>query len=174
MAAKKIAASWENWHPGQRVPLSPPGFRPRPPKPSSPIYQERHPTRYEWREDVEQLVRRLYRVFSGPGGPHIHINTYHRHPAGPSGYYDTIWCRDTAAFDVWGPDGRIDEIGFERGQRVFDYVFYDPRPPWIDWCIWRRWMWVRGSGWERFGTDPFSFHDDHIHFTFTGPYRILP
>lgn len=154
----------EIWRPGMGDPLKPPGFKPREPVPDSPIYQQRHPTRYVWREDVEELIRKLYRKFGGPD--QIHINTYVCHPEG--------WCRDTTSFDVWGPEGRNDPIGRDLGQRVMDLVFEDPNPPWIDWCIWRRRMWTRAKGiWEPFGTDPFSFHDDHPHFTFTGTHRIL-
>lgn len=152
------------WHPGTTGDLTPPGFRPAPPHPNSSIYQVAHPTRYAWRDDVEELIRRIYRKFGGPDV--LHINTYVCHPEG--------WCRDTTSFDVWGPGGRNYPIGYDLGNRVFNYIFYDPNPPYIEWCIWRRRMWTRTFwGWQPFGTDPFSFHDDHIHVTLTGWYRQL-
>src|SRR5215212_5364286 len=138
-------------------PLVPPGFVPLPVQADSRIYQDRHPTRYEWRGDVEDQIRRIYARF-----PDVHINTYVDHPEG--------FGRDRDSFDVWGPGGRNDPVGRDRGQRVFDFVFNDPNPPLIEWCIWRRGMWTRASGiTQPFGVDPFTFHDDHCHFTFRQP-----
>jgi GH25 family lysozyme M1 (1,4-beta-N-acetylmuramidase) len=139
-------------------PLVPPGFVRLPVQLNSPIYQDRHPTRYEWREDVEEQIRRIYARF-----PNVHINTYVDHPES--------FGRDRDSFDVWGPGGRNDpidrRIGSDLGQRVFEFVFNDPNPPLIEWCIWRRAMWTRASGiFQPFGVDPFTFHDDHCHFTF--------
>jgi hypothetical protein len=52
------------------------------------------------------------------------------------------------------------------------YLMTDPRPPLIDWIIWRRRMWTRGKGrWEPYGNNAFTYHDDHIHVTFIGPQR---
>jgi len=133
-------------------PLMPPGFRPLRVRAGN--YQDRHPTRYQWREDVEAQIRRIYARF-----PSVQINTYVDHPEG--------FGRDEDSFDVWGPGGRNDPIGFDLGQRVFDFVFTDPNPPLIEWCIWRRAMWERRTGhFEPFGNNPFTFHDDHSHFTF--------
>jgi hypothetical protein len=112
-------------------PLVPRGFVALPVRPGN--YQQRHPTRYQWREGVEAQIRRIYAMF-----PNVHINTYIDHPEG--------FGRDTDSFDVWGPGGRNDPIGFDLGQRVFDFVFNDPNPPLIEWCIWRRGMWTRASG----------------------------
>jgi GH25 family lysozyme M1 (1,4-beta-N-acetylmuramidase) len=136
-------------------PLVPRGFVALPVRPGN--YQQRHPTRYQWREGVEAQIRRIYAMF-----PNVHINTYIDHPEG--------FGRDTDSFDVWGPGGRNDPIGFDLGQRVFDFVFNDPNPPLIEWCIWRRGMWTRASGiTQPFGVDPITFHDDHCHFTFRQP-----
>ena len=147
-----------DWHPGQGDPLRPPGFEPLEPVPSSSSYVARHPTRYTWREDIEELIRRIYRTFGGP--KRLHINTYYDHPEG--------WWRTRTSFDVWGPEGRGDPIGRDLGQRVLDHVFFDPNPPWIDWCIWQRRMWTKAKGvWEPFGSNPFEWHEDHPHFTFT-------
>jgi GH25 family lysozyme M1 (1,4-beta-N-acetylmuramidase) len=133
-------------------PLIPPGFRPLRVRAGN--YQDRHPTRYQWRDDVEAQIRRIYARF-----PSVHINTYVDHPEGLG--------RDKDSFDVWGPGGRNDPIGFDLGQRVFDFVFTDPNPPLIEWCIWRRAIWERRTKeFEPFGNNPFTFHDDHCHFTF--------
>jgi len=135
-------------------PLVPPGFVPLPVQPDSVIFQERHPTRYEWRPDVEEQIRRIYARF-----PDVHINTYVDNPE--------CFGRDEDSFEVWGPGGRNDPIDFDLGQRVFEFVFNDPNPPLIEWCIWRRAIWTRASGqFEPFGVDPFSFHDDHSDWTF--------
>jgi hypothetical protein len=131
----------------------PPGFIPLPVQPDSPIYQDRHPTRYEWRKDVEDQIRRIYDLF-----PTVEINTYVDHPEG----YE----RDVDSFDIWGPGGRNDPIDPDLGQAVFEFVFNDPNPPLIEWCIWKRAIWIRGVGWQGFGVDPFTFHDDHSHWFF--------
>src|SRR5215217_502351 len=137
------------------VPLAPPGFVELPVQPGS--FMNRHPTRYEWREDVEDQIRRIYAAF--PEFPIGSINTYVDHPE--------TFGRDLDSFDVWGPGMRNDPIGFDLGGRVFDFIFNDPNPPLIDWIIWRRAIWTRASGiFQGFGVDNFSFHDDHIHVTF--------
>jgi N-acetyl-anhydromuramyl-L-alanine amidase AmpD len=141
--------------------LVPPGFTPLPPRSGN--YQDRHPTRYDFRPDVEALIRRVYERF---GWERIHINTYVGHPEG--------WERDTTSFDVWGSRRRNDPIDPAIGDAVMAYLFNDPNPPHIDWIIYERKMWTRAKGvWEPYGTDVFSFHDDHIHSTYTGPYRKL-
>jgi GH25 family lysozyme M1 (1,4-beta-N-acetylmuramidase) len=138
-------------------PLVPPSFVPLDPDLDSPNYEVRHPTRYEWRPDVEDQIPRVYEAF-----PDVTINTYVDHPEG--------YGRDVDSFDVWGPGGRDDPIGFDLGQRVFDFIFNDPNPPLIEWCIWRRAMWVRATReFQQFGNDPFTFHDDHSHWTFVRP-----
>ncbi len=141
----------------------PPGFRPLPVKSGS--YLNRHPTRYEWRSDIEGLIKRIYSRW-----PNVHINTYVQHP----GNDDGKWARDTIAFDVWGNGGRGSRLPVDIGNAICDYVFYDPNPPWIDWYIWQQRMWTRASGmWVPYGEDEFSWHNDHIHFTMTGPYNLL-
>ncbi|MGH3148790.1 MAG: glycoside hydrolase family 25 protein [Rubrobacter sp.] len=134
-------------------PLAPPGFRPLPVRPGN--YEDRHPTRYQWREDVEAQIRRIYARF-----PNVHINTYVDHPEG--------FGRDRGSFDVWGPGGRNDDIDPDLGDRVFDFVFNDPNPPLIEWCIWRRAIWDHESKmFQPFGNgSKFTNHEDHSHFTF--------
>ena len=85
---------------------------------------DRHPTRYEWRDNVEELLRRLYKTF----GSAIHVNTYHVHPGDKNGR----WTRDTAAFDVWGEDGRGIHLPPVLGDRVYNFLYTDPNKPEID------------------------------------------
>jgi GH25 family lysozyme M1 (1,4-beta-N-acetylmuramidase) len=137
------------------VPLAPPSFVELAVQPGS--FMNRHPTRYEWREDVEDQIRRISAAF--PELTIGSINTYVDHPE--------TFGRDLDSFDVWGPGMRNDPVGFDLGGRVFDFIFNDPNPPLIDWIIWRRAIWTSASGiFEAFGVDDFSFHDDHIHVTF--------
>jgi hypothetical protein len=153
------------WRPGVTGMLVPPGFVPQKPITSSIIYQERHPTRYEWHPEVRTVIRRVYRKFGGPSA--IHINTYVCHPED--------WCWDTVSFDVWGPLGRNDPIGFDLGQRVFDFVYDMPGDPYIEWCIWRRTIRSRINRYMPypFGQNEFEYHDDHPHFSFNLPHRVL-
>jgi hypothetical protein len=119
---------------------------------------ERHPTRYRWRRHVKPLIRKLYREMGGPD--EIHINTYLDHP---EGFHRTL-----TSFNVWGPAGRGDPIGFEKGERVRIIAFNDPGPPIIEWAIWQRTIRRRSEDYEPqpFGNEPFEFHEDHLHFTF--------
>src|SRR5215211_3566854 len=89
----------------QAIQLVPAGFVPLGPTPgtSPPLfYIDVHPTRYEWREDVAGVIRRVYRQF---GSDNISINTYVQHPGDDGGFF----ARDTTSFDVWGPGGRMGE-----------------------------------------------------------------
>jgi hypothetical protein len=158
--------------------LRPPGFNPKAPIPNSPSYQQRHPTRYQWRDDIERYIREIYRRFGGEGRrPDIHINTYVCHPEHRD---PNIACRDTVSYDIWGSEGRNDPIGFDRGQKIWRFLFDDPGEPLIAWIIWNRRIWIRGisggpgpGGFRDFGTDSFTWHEDYIHLTATGPYRRL-
>jgi len=143
--------------------LAPPGFVKQRPIPSSPNYEVRNPTRYEFRADVEQVVRNLYKEF---GKDNISINTYVNHPE--------IAPRPNVSFDVWGPNGRDDPLPWGLGDQVFWHIFRDPDPSWtIEWCIWRRLIRFKKSGYvpQSYGTNRFEFHDDHIHETISGPYH---
>lgn len=176
-------AQLPEWHPGAGDPLRPPEFgTPAHPGPLRPIpnslsYQERHPTRYQWRDDIADYIREIYRRFGGEGRrPSIHINTYVCHPEHPN---PSIACRDTVSYDIWGEEGRNDPIGLDRGQKIFRFLFDDPGEPFIAWIIWNRRIWIRGdpgvdgTGFSPFGFNPFTFHEDHIHLTATGPFRRL-
>ena len=146
------------------VALVPAGFVPLPQRPGN--YQNRHPTRYKWRDDVEGLIRRLYKRF----GPAIHVNTYVQHPGDENGR----WARDTAAFDVWGEGGRNDPLPPVLGDKVYAFLFNDLNPPDIDWIIWKRKIWTRATWSSRpWGSDEFTWHDDHIHATYNGKFELL-
>src|SRR5215204_988155 len=152
----------------QAISLVPAGFVPLKPVFDDPLdYIAVHPTRYEWREDVAGVIRRLYRQF---GSDNIKVNTYVQHPGDNGG----IFARDTAAFDVWGPGGRMGEgredffLPPALGAQVFRFLFDDPNPPDIDWIIYREEIWERATFTSRgFGFNDFSFHNDHIHVTYT-------
>jgi hypothetical protein len=81
-----------------------------------------HPTRYEWRDDVEKIARRLVDTYS------VSCNTYYQHPPG--------WNRDDTSIDVWGPAGRA-TLDLAIGNQVHELIFNDPNPPDIDWIIWQ-------------------------------------
>ena len=158
----------------QAISLVPAGFVPLEPVFDDPFnYIAVHPTRYEWREDVEGVIRRLYRQF---GSDNIKINTYVQHPGDEGGRF----ARDTTSFDVWGPGGRMGEAkqGFflppVLGEQIYDFLFDDPNPPDIDWIIYQREMWTHAKRRkEPFGFDAFSFHEDHIHVTYRGDFELL-
>jgi hypothetical protein len=110
----------------EAISLVPAGFVPLAPRFDDPLdYVAMHPTRYEWREDVEGVLRRLYRQF----GRDIHVNTYVQHPGDEGGRF----ARDTAAFDVWDEEGRGSFLPSGLGAQVFRFLFDDPNPPDIDW-----------------------------------------
>jgi hypothetical protein len=120
-------------------------------------YIDLHPTRYNWRPDVEELARYLVDNYD------VWCNTYVDHPPG--------WSADERSIDVWGPGGRGHAIDPAVGQAVFNYVFDNPNPPSIHWTIWWGWMWSRAGLWEPAPegpaidpTDPGYYR--HIHYTF--------
>lgn len=145
--------------------LIPPGFVPQPPRAGG--YQDIHPTRFEWEGPVAEKLFALYEEF----GDAIFLSTYVLHP----GDENNRWARDTAAFDVWGGLGRNDPLPFDVGAECFKFLWYYKGKPDIDWIIYRRKIYTAASGYASapFGTNPFSYHDDHIHETDMGNYRIL-
>lgn len=153
--------AWQPGRPGE--PLYPPGFEPKRRIIGSPIYMRNHPTRYRWNNHVEPLIRKIYLQMGGPEV--VHINTYVWHPPFDPGIIDFRY--DRLSFDTWGGGGRNDPIGQHKGQKVFDLIWNDPGEPYIDWIIWRRTIRIRHEGFRArpFGTDPFSWHDDHPHVT---------
>ena len=163
------------WHPGQGGSLAPPGFAPKDPRPGN--YVDQHPTRYDWREDIEGLIRLIYRRFGGPD--HQEMNTYVNHPPNENG--QSIWLGfDTQrlSLDVWGPTGRGDELPPERHRDIYRFLFnLDGAPDWW-WAISRGEMWQRNRDvnlipqWEGHIRDPDPGppdsdpdHENHMHLT---------
>ena len=148
------------WNPGGNDSLAPPGFTPKAPqRPGN--FLQRHPTRYRWNRHVKPMIRKLYREMGGPD--EIHINTYVDHPQGDH--------RTLTSIDVWGAGGRGVPIGKDKGDRVRRKVFQfhnDPGMPTIEWAIWDRKIRRRHQKYRPrdFGTNEFTFHEDHVHVTF--------
>ena len=134
-------------------------------------YEEDHPTNFDWREDVEQLVNRIQAQFPWQ----TYANTYYWHPP-----YDppTITVQyDAVSVDFWGggiEDGvyvgyRGKPIGTDLGNQVWNALSYDEYLPNIFWIIWDGWMWVSGSGWSAAPWGPpdsDAGHYNHIHVTY--------
>jgi hypothetical protein len=163
------------WHPGHGESLAPPGFEPKDPKPGN--YVDRHPTRYGWREDIEELIRLIYRRFGGPDKQEM--NTYVNHPPNANGR--SIWLgfnTQRLSLDVWGPNGRGDSLPPDRHRDIYRFLFnLDGAPDWW-WAISRGAMWQRNRDvnlipqWEGHIRDPDPGppdsdpdHEDHIHLT---------
>jgi hypothetical protein len=138
------------------------------PIPGSWNYQERHPTRYFWRPDVEEWAAYLVDNYS------VWCNTYWEHPEGwgweiasvdPDG---TTWYNENTSLDVWGPAGRNDYLDPNVGDTIFNLLFHYKGKPDINWIIYKRVLYSAANGWNGigFGTDDFSWHDDHIHVTY--------
>jgi hypothetical protein len=157
------------WPYVQQLPIEPDG--PPPPGPEeewqwpsdlyAPLYDgnyvHEHPSRWDtmWRYDVEEVARYLVNEYN------VSCNTYVDHPEG-------YW-RDPDSIDVWGPGGRGDPIDYYTGQAVFDDIFNNGLPPWIDWVIWQSWMWTASGGWSWFSDDTSYVdmsHTRHSHWTF--------
>jgi predicted chitinase len=151
----------ERW---QFTTLVPPGHRDIPPKPASGRYDERHPTRYRWREDIAELIREVYQEF---GPDKVHINTYLEHPGREIS--PRAFGRDTTSFDVWDARGRDHPIDPKLGEEITRWLYRKEGEPNIDWIIWDRQWWDNSfpvDVWRPFGKDNFSFHEDHIHVTY--------
>jgi hypothetical protein len=149
----------------------------KPPRPGN--YVDQHPTRYDWREDIEELIRLIYRRFGGPDEQEM--NTYVNHPPNPDKNGQSIWLGfDTQqlSLDVWGPTGRGEALPLERHRDIYKFLFnLDGAPDWW-WAISRGEMWVRNRDvnlnprWEGHiedapGGPPDSDpdHERHIHLT---------
>ena len=159
--AKVRPAAEERW---QLTTLVPPGHRDLPPKPASARYDERHPTRYQWREEIADLIREVYRRF---GPDEIHINTYHEHPGREIA--PNAFGRDTTSFDVWDAKGRDHDLDPKLGSEIARWLYNKAGAPHIDWMIWDAQWWDNSfpvDDWRPFGEDKFSWHKDHIHVTY--------
>jgi len=118
-------------------------------------YIDLHPTRYNWRSDVEAVARYLVDTYG------VWCNTYVDHPPG--------WAADERSMDVWASAGRGYTIDPTVGQAIFDDIFNNGKEPWINWVIWWGSMWSMGGGWEGAPWGPPDSdpgHFSHIHFTF--------
>ena len=167
------------WNPGQGGPLAPPGFEPK--DPGTGDYVDQHPTRYNWgdREDIEELIRLIYRRFGGP--EEQQMNTYVKHPPNDEENGLSIWFgfqTQRLSLDVWGPGGRGDPLPPEQHRKIYKFLFnLNGAPDWW-WAISRGDMWVRNRDvdfnplWEGVTDDapegpPDSDpdHENHIHLT---------
>ena len=120
-------------------------------------YVGAHPTRYNWRAEVEQVARRTVDYY---GWGNCWANTYVDHPPG--------FGRDATSIDFWGED-RTYPIPYWMGQEIFEWLFNDPEEPNIEWIIWQGWWWVDGIGWRRyedFDLASDAQHMNHIHVTY--------
>jgi hypothetical protein len=147
-----------------------------PPILDSPIYQDRHPTRYVWRPDVESWARWLVDEFP----EEVWCNTYYEHPGSgvigvPGRGFeiasiddDTVWYIMHTSIDVWDYQGRNYAIDPSLGQWIFRILMDYPYPPDIRWIIWRTRQYGAWNDWqgEPFGWDDFTWHYDHIHVTY--------
>jgi hypothetical protein len=165
------------WHSGQGESLAPPGFEPKAPRQGN--YVDKHPTRYDWREDIEELIRLIYRRFGGPD--QLEMNTYVNHPPNKDEKGQSKWLgfeTQHLSLDVWGPRGRGDELPLELHRDIYNFLFnLDGAPDWW-WAISRGEMSVRNRDvdlnprWEGHlegapdgppDSDP--DHERHIHLT---------
>lgn len=123
-------------------------------------YIDLHPTRYNWRADVEEVARYLVDTYG------IWANTYVGHPPPElvgGVYYDTV------SLDGWDYSGRGNPISYELGNTAFYDIFNNGEPPWIRWCIWQGWIWDDWSGWQKYWDYDFwsdGQHVNHFHITF--------
>jgi hypothetical protein len=167
-----------SFHPGQGGPLAPPGFERKDPRPDSTDYVARHPTRYGWREDVEELIRLIYRQFGGPDDQQM--NTYVNHP--PNKFGRGIWIgfeTQNLSLDVWGPGGRGVKLPEEQHRKIYRFLFNLKGAPDWWWAISLGDMWQRNRDpntldpqWEGHIREPPEGppdsdpeHNNHMHLT---------
>jgi hypothetical protein len=134
-------------------------------------YIDDHPTNFDWREDVEQLINRIQAQFPWQ----TYANTYYWHP--PYDPPNITVQYDSVSVDFWGggiEDGvyvgyRGKPIGTDLGNQVWNAIYNDPYLPNIFWIIWNGWMWLRHSGWSGAPWGPpdsDAGHYNHIHVTY--------
>lgn len=134
-------------------------------------YISDHPTHYNWRPPVKEVVKKVQAKFPWQQW----IGTYYWHP--PYRYPSITRRYDADSFDVWG-GGVVN--GIYRGYRgkplpdhlhkeIFDFIFNMRGEPNINWILTNGWMW-QGGRWTRYDPyDPWGAdmgHHQHIHVTY--------
>lgn len=125
--------------------------------PGSGPYVERHPTHFNWRADLRELVDEVEAEYYGQ----IYICTYRDHPPG--------WGLDAVSLDVWDAAGRGAPLDPAIWQEVFDRFFHAKTGPYIRWTISSGEIWTPSQGWQPWpDTDPASdaAHRKHFHITY--------
>ena len=134
-------------------------------------YVQDHPTHFDWRQDVANLVKRIQGQF-----PNLtYANTYVWHP--PYAPPLITVRHDAVSVDFWGGgvlNGKYvgyrgKPIATSLGQQVWKALWNDPYLPNISWIIWNGNMWVRGVGWKNAPPGPADSdagHFKHIHVTY--------
>lgn len=140
--------------------LGPPKEPQPAPKPNSPLYNERHPTRYAWDDDVRDVVDKIFRNFNG-----VSCNSYIDHPEGWSARLGYNTARPS--IDVWDIKGRGWPIDPKKGARIVQFLMNMPGEPHISWLLWWAEIWSRAAGgvWQPQQDDGTGLHYDHIHVT---------
>ena len=134
-------------------------------------YIQDHPTHFNWRQDVANLVRRVQSKFPNQ----TYANTYVWHP--PKSPPTITVQYDAVSVDFWGGgvvNGKYvgyrgKPIGTALGHQVWKALWNDPNLPNISWIIWNGNMWVRGVGWKSAPWGPADSdagHFKHIHVTY--------
>lgn len=126
--------------------------------PNSSDWMKRHPTRFDWRRDIADLVRSVEAQYV------CYPCTYVDHPEG--------WGKklgrnlDIVSVDFWGAAGRGQPISWAVGEAIVNRVLGDPNPPEVDWLIWYGRIWTPDAGWQPWQDDGTGLHKDHPHVTF--------
>ena len=91
---------------------------------------------------------------------YISTNTYYDHPEG-------YWY-DNRSIDVWGWNSRGLYLPTTTGWQVWDYI-WATWPNSIQYVIYKRYYYSAANNWigVAWGYDSFTWHDDHMHITFT-------
>lgn len=120
--------------------------------PGSGPYVRDHPTHYDFRPDVREMIVRYLNHPRLKGK--IWICTYRDHPPG--------WGLDAVSWDVWDWAGRGHWLTPALRKLAFDIIFNDPEGPKIWWIISGGGMWTDTGGWEDAPAGPPDSDPDHI------------
>src|SRR5215216_5779997 len=91
-------------------------------------YVGAHPTRYNWRPDVEQVARYLVDNYD------VWCNTYYEHPPGYGNDVastdddGSVWYVSNVSLDIWNSQGRGFDVDPAVGQAAFDAIFNNGQP----------------------------------------------